>query len=156
MAEEHGGEEGLLAEALTDDGALTAASVKARLKALRGEKKPDADEMAQLRAASVLFERQAEAKRALAEARQALVEAVARKYPALSDAEAKYLVVQMKWIDRIQGSICTEIENLSWILIVSCQRLTSRYTKNLTEICNRVAFHESRFQNAIRSMGLAS
>ena len=37
MDEEHGGEEGLLAEAKNDKGKLTKASVKARLKEIKGD-----------------------------------------------------------------------------------------------------------------------
>jgi len=134
MAEEHGGDEGLLAEALTDDGALTAASVKARLKALRGEKFPDADEMAQLRAASVLFERQAEAKWALAEARQGLAEQAARKYPALSDDEVKAIIVDDKWIARLQDRIGGELDRVSETLTSHLAGLTARYHRPLDRI----------------------
>jgi len=77
MTEEHGAEGGLLTDALTEAGKLTAASVKARIKT--GE--ADAEEAPMLRRAAKLLADETAAKKAVKDAQAALDEAVLRKSP---------------------------------------------------------------------------
>ena len=69
--EEHGGEEGLLAEGRTDKGKLSAKSVKDRLKVIRGD--GDAkDELKVLEAYAALMDKEATASKKVKDEQKAL------------------------------------------------------------------------------------
>ena len=88
MAEEHGGEEGLLADAANDKGKLTKASVTARLKEIKGDADA-ADERKALNDYLALVEQEAATADKLSDAQEKLTEQVAAKYPKLTEDEIK-------------------------------------------------------------------
>jgi type I restriction enzyme M protein len=91
LDEEHGGEEGLLAEAKTDKGKLTKASVKARLADV-GMDKSAKDEWALLSDVLKLFEQEAAASKQVKDAQKALDAKVAGHYGKLTEAGGRNLV----------------------------------------------------------------
>jgi type I restriction enzyme M protein len=92
MAEEQGGEGGLLEEAKTDKDKLTKASLAARLKELRTD--PEAAEERQaVQAYLTLIEQEAEHATKLKAAQDALMERVMAKYAMVTEDEVKALVV---------------------------------------------------------------
>lgn len=98
LLEEHGGEDGLLVEALTDSGKLSKASITERLKKT---KFLEAEEIVQLNAYLKLIEQEAKASKQIREAIAALDNLVLTKYPTLSEDEIKTLVVDDKWMATI-------------------------------------------------------
>jgi glutamyl/glutaminyl-tRNA synthetase len=86
MTEEHGGEDGLLADAANDKGKVTKASAAARLKAL-GRDAAAADEMRVLKELVAIMEKSAAASGKLSDAQDARAEKVAAKYPKLTEDE---------------------------------------------------------------------
>lgn len=88
MDEEQGGEDGLLFEAKTEKGKLTAKSVKDRLKDIKGDKMAD-EERAALNACLKLIEREKEAVEASKDAKTALTAKTIKHYAKLTDAEIK-------------------------------------------------------------------
>ena len=97
MDEEHGGEDGLLAEAKTDKGKLTKVSVKARLKEIKHDKEA-ADERKVLEDYLALIEKESAASKKVKDAQKALDAKVAAQYAKLSEDEIKTLVVDDKWL----------------------------------------------------------
>jgi type I restriction enzyme M protein len=96
MAEEHGGEGGLLEDAKNDKDKLTKASVAARLKEI-GKTDPDtADERKVLQDYLALIEHDADTGAKLKAAQDALMAKVAAKYGQLTEDEIKTLVVDDK------------------------------------------------------------
>ena len=83
MDEEHGGEDGLLAEAKNDKGKLTRASVKARLAEIRPDKDA-APERRMLAAYNALIEKEAAAGKKVKDAQKALDAKVAARYRQLT------------------------------------------------------------------------
>ncbi|ANB35541.1 type I restriction enzyme M protein [Rhodovulum sulfidophilum] len=79
LVEEHGVEGGLLADALTEAGKLTAASVKERQKSDEAEP----EEAKLLKQVAKLMTAETAAKKAVKEAEEALTEATLTKYPKL-------------------------------------------------------------------------
>src|ERR1039458_3145974 len=101
MAEEHSGEEGLLAEACTEKGKLTAKSVKDRFKAIASEASDSSDsseERALLEQALALLEKEAATSAKVKNAQEALLAKVAAQYGKLTEDEIKALVVDDKWL----------------------------------------------------------
>jgi type I restriction enzyme M protein len=105
LEEEHGREDGLFSE-LIEDGevVVTVAGVKARLKEIKGD--PSAVEEAEaLKAWLDLDERGKELNRTIREAEVALDVAALMTYPKLSEAEVKALVVDDKWMAKLEARI---------------------------------------------------
>ena len=93
MDEEHGGEDGLLAEAKNDKGKLTTKSVKDRFKAIKTDPGTD-DEREMLNAYAALMQAETAAKKKVNTAEKALDALVAVKYGELSEAEIETLARQ--------------------------------------------------------------
>ncbi|WP_319546837.1 class I SAM-dependent DNA methyltransferase [Ruegeria conchae] len=151
MTEEHGAEGGLLADALTEAGKLTASSVKARIKT--GE--ADAEEAPILRRAAKLLAEEAAAKKAVKEAQAALDEAVLRKYPDLTEEEIKALVVGDKWLADLATSIEAEIEARIETLTARVRTLTERYARTLPDLVAEVEVLEAKVAGHLAAMGFA-
>jgi type I restriction enzyme M protein len=134
LEEEHGGEDGLLgAEARTDKGKLTALSVKARLKAVKGDPGA-ADERVPLEAWLALNDQEADAGRRIKDARKALETKAARQYAALSDEEIRALVIDDKWMTRLAADVQSELDRVSQGLTGRVRELGERYAVPLPEL----------------------
>lgn len=152
LEEEHGGEDGLLAEAKSDADKPTAASVKARLKATKGD--PDSnDERAVLQQWAALSGERSEAAGAAKEARVALNAKVAAHYPKLSDIDTKVLVVEDKWVASLTGALEGEISRVAQSLTTRIKTLTERYAAPLPKLSDAVADLESKVNSHLAAMG---
>lgn len=151
LAEEHGAEGGLLADALTDTGKLTAASVKARGKS--GE--ADAEERPLLKQAAKLLAAEAAAKKAAKEAEAELTEAVLKTYPELTKDDIRALVVHDKWLADITAAIGAEVEARTETLTARVRVLTERYGQTLPQILEDLAGLEVRVAGHLAAMGVA-
>ena len=149
MAEEHGAEGGLLADALTEAGKLTAASVKARQKS--GEADPEEAKL--LKQLAKLMTSETEAKKAAKEFEEALTEATLKKYPALTDAEIRALVVDDKWMADIAALIEAEIEARTEQLTARVRVLTERYGNTLPKVTEHIAKMSTKVGNHLKAMG---
>ena len=115
--EEHGGDEGLLAEAASDNGKVTKALVDKRVKAVKREIKDgsgDKEELAALETAATLFKADATAKKAFKGAQAELDEATLKKYGELTEDEIKTLVLDAKWHGTVTARVASEAEALTF------------------------------------------
>ena len=151
LTEEHGAEGGLLADALTDTGKLTAASVKAR--ETSGE--ADAEERPLLKQAAKLIAAEAAAKKAAKEAEAKLTEAVLRTYPELTEDDIRTLVVHDKWLADITAAIGAEVEARTEGLTARVRVLTERYGQTLPQIMDDLSVLEARVAGHLTAMGIA-
>jgi type I restriction enzyme M protein len=126
MNEEHGGEDGLLAEAKTDKGKLTAKSVKDQIKAIKGDKDAG-DERKALQTYLDLIDQETTASRVAKDAQKGLDARVASKYRQLSEAEVKVLVVEDKWLAALAASVQGELDRVSQALTGRIRQLAERY-----------------------------
>lgn len=155
IEEEHGGEDGLLAEARSDNDKLTAASVKARLKAIKSD--PEAtEEHTLLKRWATLAGEYTEAVRVAKEAQAALDSKVAAKYAKLAEDEVKTLVVEDKWLASVNRSINSEIDRTSQTLTSRVRTLTERYSTPLPDLVSRCAVLEGRVAAHLAAMGFTS
>lgn len=154
LEEEHSGEDGLLLEAQTDAGKLTAASVKARLKAIKGD--PDAKkELSFLRQWSALSVEQGEAALEVKDAQAELNAMVVKQYAKLSDVDAKALVVEDKWIASVRVAIDGEVNRVAQGLTTRIKTLTERYESPLPMLNDAAAALESKVAEHLAQMGFA-
>jgi type I restriction enzyme M protein len=152
MAEEHGGEEGLLADAANDKGKLTKVSVTTRLKEIRGDADA-ADECKALRGYLVLVEEEAAAADKLAKAQNALTEKTAARYPKLTEDEIKTLVVDYKWMGTLAAAVQGELGRVSQTLTGRIRQLAERYARPLPQLVDEVAGLAARVDGHLKTMG---
>ena len=98
LNEEHGGEDGLLADVMSDKGKVIKGSIKTRLKELTAE---DNDEADLLNRYLKLIEDAVISYRTTKDAQKKLDEKVAAKYAKLSTNETKTLVIEDKWFETL-------------------------------------------------------
>jgi type I restriction enzyme M protein len=152
MAEEHGGEEGLLADAANDKGKLTKASVTARLKEIKGDADA-ADEIKALKDYLALVEQEAATAATLAAAQDALTEKVAARYPKLTEDEIKTLVVDDKWLGTLAAAVQGELDRVSQTLTGRIRQLAERYATPLPQLTDQVAALAARVDGHLKKMG---
>ncbi len=154
LDEEQGSEDGPLAEGKTDKGKLTAASVKARLKAIK--KDMDAQEERQaLEQCQALIEREAEASKKVKAAQKALDAKVQSRYAQLSEAELKNLVVDDKWLATLQVDVQTELDRVSQALSGRIRQLAERYAAPLPALSAEVEVLAAKVNEHLAKMGFA-
>lgn len=151
LVEEHGAEGGLLTDALTEAGKLTAASVKARQKS--GEAEPD--EARLLKQVARLMTAEAAAKKAAKEAEEALTEATLKKYPELTEEEIRSLIVDDKWLTDIADLIEAEIEARTEQMTARVRVLTERYGYTMPEMSDDVELLSAKVFAHLEAMGFA-
>lgn len=153
LIEEHSGEEGLLSDAQTDTGKVTKASVTARLKELKNDAEAK-EERGVLKQCLKLFDREAEAKKAVREKQTALDEAVFARYPKLTEDEIKTLVVDDKWQTTLKNAIASEIERVTQQLANRVKTLEERYAEPLPKLVQEVEELSSKVEKHLKRMGL--
>jgi type I restriction enzyme M protein len=154
MTEEHGGEEGLLADAVNDKGKLTKASVTARLKEIKGDAEA-ADERDVLNQYLALIEQESATGGTLSEGKEHLTAQVAAKYPKLTEDEIKTLVVDDKWLATLATAVRGELDRVSNTLSGRVRQLAERYATPLPQLTDDVAALADRVDGHLRKMGAA-
>jgi len=150
MEEEHGGEEGAFSEL----DKVNKAAVAARLRDLIFESdEPVADEKAALEKYLELCNQQAEMKRALKEAEEKLDALAYAKYPTLTEAEIKTLVVEDKWLASLDAAIHGEMDRVSQALTQRVKELAERYETPLPRQVSRVDELEQEVNRHLERMG---
>jgi type I restriction enzyme M protein len=152
LDEEHGGEDGLLAEARTDKGKLTARSVRDRLKAIQFESDVD-DERRLLNECLDLIEQEARAGKQVKDAQKALDARVAAHYAKLTEEEIKALVVDDKWLATLAAAVQTELDRVSRALTGRIRQLAERYANPLPQLTCEITTLADRVDEHLRKMG---
>jgi type I restriction enzyme M protein len=155
MREENSGEEGLLAEVIEGEGdmqKIAAKAVKVRLKEIR--KDPlYADEQAVLGAYAHLLDQQTEAKVKRKAAQDGLDKKIDAKYPKLTEAEIKTLVVDDKWMARLSAAVQGELDRVSQSLFGRIRVLAERYATPLPKLTEEVETLAARVDDHLKQMG---
>ena len=160
--EEHTAEDGLLADATTDTGNITAASVKARLKDLTPDlltlnyAHDNDEEQDALEHCLSLIDEKSKAVKTVKDAQLALDEQVLARYTMLTDTEIKQLVINDKWFATIQTCITGEVQRLTQALAERVKELEERYAQPLPSLAEDVEGYSARVSEHLRNMGTTS
>jgi type I restriction enzyme M protein len=146
--EEDHGEEGFLGAL---DG-ITKAEVNARLKETEGDKEAK-DEAAVLERWLELSESETALKRAVKEQSATLDRLAYEKYPKLTAAEIKKLVVDDKWMTRLDAAVQGELDRVSQTLTGRIRELAERYATALPQLTDEVATLTARVEEHLAKMG---
>ena len=155
MREENGGEDGSLAEVIEGEGdkqKITAKAVKARLKEV-GANPVFADERAVLERYADLLKQQLDVSAKRKAAQKDLDQKIDAKYPRLTEAEIKTLVVDDKWTARLSASVQSEIDRVSQTLTGRIRQLAERYATPLPKLTEEVERLAARVEGHLKRMG---
>ncbi len=152
LREEQGGEDGLLAEVVDDRGGINRGAVAARLKVIKNDHEA-ADECKVLEAFAALLDALAEAGRKAKDAQAALTDKVINQYGKLTEADAKLLVVDDKWLATLTADVSSEMERVSQGLTGRLKELTERYKIPVTELNELAASLQLRVSKHLEKMG---
>ena len=147
MEEEHGGEDGAFAEL----DKVNKASVTARLKEIDGDKDAK-EEAAALSGWLKINAEESDLKKRLKDTEAALDVLAYAKYPTLTDAEIKTLLVDDKWLAAIDAAIHGEMDRVSQQLTRRVKELAERYETPLPQMVSRVAELEAEVNRHLETM----
>ena len=153
--EEQGGEEGLLFEARTDKGKLTAKSLKDRIKDIRADSDAG-EERGMLKICLSLIEAAADADAVVKAAQAALDAAVAAQYAKLTEDEVKALLVQGKWLAQVQADVGAEVDRVSQALAGRVRVLAERYATPLPKLAEDLEARSAKVVAHLKRMGFAA
>jgi type I restriction enzyme M protein len=154
MRDEGSGEDGLLAEVIEGEGdkqKIAAKAVKARLKEI-GKEPLYADERAALEAYADLLDQQTAAKTKRKAEQEKLDQKIDAKYPKLTEAEIKTLVVDDNWIARLSAAVQGELDRVSQTLTGRIRELAERYATPLPKLTQEVATLATRVDEHLKMM----
>ena len=151
LEEEHSGEDA----AFSGFEKINKAAVKERLDELDGDREAR-DEIAVLKQWHKLDREKAALKKRLNEAKAALDQSAYAKYPQLSEAEIKTLVVDDKWLGALEAAIHGEMDRISRGLTQRVKELAERYEARLLQLVDRVAQLQGKVDAHLERMGFAA
>ena len=152
MEEEHDVEDGLLTDAKNNKDKITTASVRERIKKIKNSPE-DKEECELLEAYLKLTDTQAELSKKIREQQRTLELLVLEKYPQLSDAEIKTLVVDDKWLQVLDAAVHTEMQRISQRLTKRINELAERYETPLPLLLDEVKILEEKVNAHLIKMG---
>ena len=155
MREENGGEDGLLAEVIEGEGdkqKITAKAAKARLKEI-GADPLYTDERAALERYADLLEKQSDAKARRKAVQEDLDRKIDARYPKLTEAEIKTLLVDDKWMARLSAAVNTELDRVPQTLTGRIRALAQRYATPLPKLIDEVETLAGRVGEHLKEMG---
>ena len=137
LAEEHSGDDGLMAECKNDKDKVTKAAVAARLKDIKRDA-ASADERKVLTEYLASADKDAEASSKAKAAQEALMTNVAAKYGKLSDDDVVALVVGDKWLATLDAAVQNEMTRVSQTLTTRVRELVERYANPSPQLIAQV------------------
>src|SRR5665213_854881 len=134
LEEEHAGDDGALSELER----INKAEVTKRLKEIKGDK--DANEEATVLNEWIqLAENETDLKKRLKDADAELGAKAYAKYPTLTEADVKALVVDNKWLAALDAAVHGEMDRISQALTQRVKELADRYETPMPQIVSRAA-----------------
>jgi len=158
LREEHGGEEGLLAEVADDKGKISKAALFKRLRELsplsrwRGDG-GEVEEYEMLQQYKKLMDDESDIQGRIKTAKAELEKKVISQYPSLSIQEIKTIVVEKKWMANMELRIHTEMDNISHRLTQRIKELAERYETTLPVIAGEVDVLANKVSGHLKNMG---
>ena len=150
LEEEHGGEDGVFSEL----DKVNKANVLARLREIKGDKEAK-DEVAVLDEWLKLAGDETDLKKALKDDEAVLDAKAYAKYPRLTEAEIKILVVDDKWLATLDTAIHGEMDRISQGLTQRVKELAERYETSLPQMVNRLVELDARVNRHLERMGFS-
>jgi type I restriction enzyme M protein len=148
LEEENGGEDGAFSEL----DKVNKAAIVPRLNEIKGDKEAK-DEANVLNEWLKLNSEEADLTKRLMDAEADLDAKALAKYPELTEAEIKVLVVDEKWLTAINAAIHGEMDRISRALTQRVMELAERYESPIPKLASYVAELEIKVNEHLKQMG---
>ncbi|MDP2834434.1 MAG: N-6 DNA methylase [Pseudomonadota bacterium] len=148
LEEEHSGDDAVF----SGFDSITAAAVKDRIREIGGDREY-VDELRVLKQWLGFSEQIATHKKKAKELEAALDKLAYEKYPKLTEAEIKTLVVDDKWMARLSAAVQGELDRVSQTLTGRIRELAERYATPLPQLTEEVATLAARVEAHLKVMG---
>jgi type I restriction enzyme M protein len=152
LDEEHGGDDGLLADAKNDKGKLTKLSARAQLARVKHDQTA-VEERKLLETYLALTEQEAAASISVKDAAKALESKVSARYSQLTQADIQTLVVNDKWLVALGMSVQGELDRVSQTLTGRIKQLTERYATPIPQLAAEVEALADKVDEHLKKMG---
>jgi type I restriction enzyme M protein len=153
MWEEHGGEDGLLSNAIDDKQKISKKNLQAAIKELGKRNSDNTEEYDMMQAYKKLMEEETEVKTKIKAALKELDALFINKFATLSIDKIKNIVVDKKWMHNVEQSIKAEMDNISHRLTQRIKELAERYETPLPKQTNKVNKLEGKVNAHLEKMG---
>lgn len=150
LEEEHSSDEGVFFEM----DKVNKASVNAQLKEIKGDNEAN-DEAAVLNDWLNLNGEESALKKRLKDAKADLDSKALAHYPKLTEAEIKTLVVDDKWLAKLDTEIHGELDRISHVLTQRAKELAERYVTPLPQMVDQIADLEEKVNAHLKRMGFS-
>lgn len=151
--EEHAVEEGLLWEAVNDDGNVKVGDARKRLKEAKAEG-GEVEEITALNYVVKLFADETAAKKAAKDAGLKVDQQSFQAYEGLRDKDIRVLVIEDKWGGSIRESSDVEVAKTVQSLVLRLNVLGERYSETLEQITSEAEQADRRVRVHLRDMGV--
>lgn len=156
LNEEHGGEDGLLADVVNEKGKVTKAGIKAWLKENGDDKDVETQNIASLLTRYLtLIDGAAETGRKAKDVQGKLDDAVAKKYTALKEAETKSIVMDDKWFAALASELEAQTQAVASQFTGRIKELAERYASPLPQLDEEVESLTGKVDAHLQKMGFA-
>lgn len=150
LEEEYGDEDGALAEFEK----ITKGAVNARLKEIEGDQEAEVERAVLVKWAE-LADAEARLKKRVKAADSDLDHKALSHYAKLAEADVKALVVEDKWLARVEADIHSELDRTNRDLTQRIHVLVERYESPAPDIAKRVEALSSQVEQHLKRMGFA-
>lgn len=150
LEEEQSRDDGVFA----DYDSVTAASVKDRIREISNDR-DSVDELRLLKQWLDLGNQVAALKKQIRDAEAGLDKLAYEKYPKLTEADVKSLVVDDKWMARLAASVQGELDRVSQTLTGRIRELAERYATPLPQLTDEVATLAAKVEGHLAKMGVS-
>ncbi|MBU0699877.1 hypothetical protein KKE26_01045 [bacterium] len=153
LREEHGGEDGLLSNAMDDKQKISKKNLQIAIKELGRRNADNAEEYDELQYYKKLMDDEAEVQTKIKVAKVDLERKVIAQYPKLTIEEIKTIVIEKKWMHSMEQRIRIEMDNISHRLTQRIKELAERYETPLPMQAAEVSKLEVKVIGHLKRMG---
>lgn len=152
LREEHGGEDGLLAEAMDDKQKISKKNLQMAIQEIGKRNADNAEEYDMLQKYKKPMDEEAAIKAKIKTALAELEKKVIIQYPKLTINEIKTIVVEKKWMYSMEQRIRTEMDNISHRLTQRIKELAERYETPLPQLNNSANDLSAKVEEHLKRM----
>lgn len=152
LKEEHSDEEGILEDVKNEKGNITKKDLQLKINELSWNPEFKED-LEILQKYLKLINEQTKIKKQIKDKEKELDDKLLRKYAELSEEDVKRLVVEEKWLARLEENVNDELDNIILSLTTRIKELSERYAEPLPNIEQEVEGYESNVKEHLKVMG---
>ena len=153
LKEENSGEEGILEEVKNEKGNITKKDLELKIKELKANAEEFKEELEVLEKYIQLMDEQTNVKKLIKEKEKELDLNLLKKYNQLTEEDVKRLVVEKKWLTRLEDNITDELDNIILNMTGKIKEIAERYAEPLPQIEQEVEDYEKKVKEHLKVMG---